>query len=142
MSYWFCLTSFLAIRPPAIRSVFIFALKFFIEYTERLSIYFNIHILMKRPISLYKNFSSILKIDFICRMLPTNMLNISFGRKLRKNISNSMGEQDSFGYSNTPNVLRREDGHHSAFASYRYRKRISRVKKVAPWFKLPMFSNI
>ncbi|XP_052738346.1 5'-3' exoribonuclease 1 [Bicyclus anynana] len=48
------------------------------------------------------------------RMLPTNMLNISFGRKLRGSVSCA----DTQPFTYRPTVLRREDGHHSAFASY------------------------
>ncbi|KAM3961555.1 LOW QUALITY PROTEIN: 5'-3' exoribonuclease pacman [Aphomia sociella] len=52
------------------------------------------------------------------RMQPTSLLNISYGRKLR--VANGVGSRDPFSYSQsqTPNLLRKEDGHHSAFASY------------------------
>ncbi|XP_047526859.1 5'-3' exoribonuclease 1 isoform X3 [Vanessa atalanta] len=46
------------------------------------------------------------------RMLPHNLLNISYGRKLREAVS----ETEPFNYG-PPTVLRR-DGHNSAFASY------------------------
>ncbi|XP_045764517.1 5'-3' exoribonuclease 1 isoform X1 [Maniola jurtina] len=49
------------------------------------------------------------------RMLPTNMLCISYGRKLRDSVS--CADTQPFTY-NRPIILRREDGHHSAFASY------------------------
>ncbi|XP_050557278.1 5'-3' exoribonuclease 1 isoform X1 [Spodoptera frugiperda] len=56
------------------------------------------------------------------RMTPNNMLNLSYGRKLR-NAAPPAVPQDSFipqrpQNQPTPNVLRREDGHHSAFANY------------------------
>ncbi|RVE42243.1 hypothetical protein evm_013102 [Chilo suppressalis] len=46
------------------------------------------------------------------RMLPTNMLNISYGRKLRNSISCAPET-----FTRAPTLLRR-DGNHSAFASY------------------------
>ncbi|KAL0891892.1 hypothetical protein ABMA27_015146 [Loxostege sticticalis] len=52
------------------------------------------------------------------RMLPTNMLNISYGRKLRNSVATAAARPSSFGLAQAPNLLRREDGHHSAFASY------------------------
>ncbi|CAH0700170.1 unnamed protein product [Spodoptera exigua] len=56
------------------------------------------------------------------RMTPNNMLNLSYGRKLR-NAAPPVIPQDSFlqqkqQKQQTPNILRREDGHHSAFANY------------------------
>ncbi|XP_072940485.1 5'-3' exoribonuclease 1 [Epargyreus clarus] len=50
------------------------------------------------------------------RMMPTNMLNISFGRKLRGNVSPV--DDEPFGLGTPRTALRREDGHHSAFANY------------------------
>ncbi|KAG6460817.1 hypothetical protein O3G_MSEX012236 [Manduca sexta] len=56
------------------------------------------------------------------RMQPTHMLNISFGRKLRQASSagypNHPSIKDSYVFNKTPTLLRRDDGHHSAFASY------------------------
>jgi hypothetical protein len=49
-------------------------------------------------------------------MLPTNMLNISFGRKLRDSVRR-LSQQEPAGW--VPTLLRRNDGHQSAFASYR-----------------------
>ncbi|CAH2229155.1 jg20768 [Pararge aegeria aegeria] len=56
------------------------------------------------------------------RMLPTNMLNISFGRKLRDSVS--CAETQPFTYTR-PTILRRDDGHNSAFASYSPPREIS-----------------
>lgn len=59
------------------------------------------------------------------RMLPTNMLSISFGRKLRTNVNATSSRQSLSAHANAPQaitpqptILRREDGHHSAFANY------------------------
>ncbi|CAK1604510.1 unnamed protein product [Parnassius mnemosyne] len=49
------------------------------------------------------------------RMLGTNMLNISYGRKLR---NMKINEQQEWLGVNTPPTLLRRDQHHSAFASY------------------------
>ncbi|XP_063890311.1 5'-3' exoribonuclease 1 isoform X1 [Helicoverpa armigera] len=53
------------------------------------------------------------------RLSPNNMLNLSYGRKLR-GLSNPAPPADSFlpQASPQPNLLRRDDGHHSAFANY------------------------
>uniref|UniRef100_A0A2A4JDB6 5'-3' exoribonuclease 1 n=1 Tax=Heliothis virescens TaxID=7102 RepID=A0A2A4JDB6_HELVI len=53
------------------------------------------------------------------RLSPNNMLNLSYGRKLR-GLVNTAPPQDSFlpQASPQPNLLRRDDGHHSAFANY------------------------
>ncbi|XP_061709907.1 5'-3' exoribonuclease 1 isoform X1 [Cydia pomonella] len=51
------------------------------------------------------------------RMLPTNMLNISYGRKLRTAVPVG-GAHEAHSTNKTPNLLRRDDGHNSAFASY------------------------
>ncbi|KAJ2946889.1 hypothetical protein O0L34_g16222 [Tuta absoluta] len=54
------------------------------------------------------------------RMLPVNMLNISFGRKLRASVRTVDNSQQIFGLvpASAPTVLRKDDGHYSAFASY------------------------
>ncbi|XP_063821107.1 5'-3' exoribonuclease 1 [Ostrinia nubilalis] len=52
------------------------------------------------------------------RMLPTNMLNISYGRKLRNSVVTAAPPSPSYHITQPPTLLRREDGHHSAFASY------------------------
>ncbi|XP_026751467.1 5'-3' exoribonuclease 1 isoform X2 [Galleria mellonella] len=51
------------------------------------------------------------------RMQSTALLNISYGRKLRVAKSANM-KRDEVSLNHTPNLLRKEDGHHSAFASY------------------------
>ncbi|XP_053603077.1 5'-3' exoribonuclease 1 isoform X2 [Plodia interpunctella] len=48
------------------------------------------------------------------RMLPSNMLNVSYGRKLRHLVR--LASDDVFLHA--PALLRRDDGHHSAFACY------------------------
>ncbi|CAH0626780.1 unnamed protein product [Chrysodeixis includens] len=50
------------------------------------------------------------------RMSPSSLLNLSYGRKLRGLVSTTP-PPDCF-LSQTPNLLRRDDGHHSAFANY------------------------
>ncbi|KAJ8732983.1 hypothetical protein PYW07_015582 [Mythimna separata] len=50
------------------------------------------------------------------RLSPSNMLNLSFGRKLRGAVS-AAPAADCF-LPQTHNLLRRGDGHHSAFANY------------------------
>ncbi|XP_060800903.1 5'-3' exoribonuclease 1 [Amyelois transitella] len=54
------------------------------------------------------------------RMLPTNMLNVSYGRKLRHLVQHATDDMFLPNVSNNkaPTLLRRDDGHHSAFASY------------------------
>ncbi|XP_073951725.1 5'-3' exoribonuclease pacman isoform X1 [Choristoneura fumiferana] len=52
------------------------------------------------------------------RMLPTNMLNISFGRKLRGTVTVAGAQETAQSVNKTPNLLRRNDGLNSAFASY------------------------
>lgn len=53
------------------------------------------------------------------RLTPSNMLNLSFGRKLRGTVSAAPPQDCFLPQTHTPNLLRREDGHHSAFANYR-----------------------
>ncbi|KAJ8731787.1 hypothetical protein PYW08_014517 [Mythimna loreyi] len=50
------------------------------------------------------------------RLSPSNMLNLSYGRKMR-GVVNTAPPQDCF-LPQAHNLLRREDGHHSAFANY------------------------
>ncbi|XP_049866314.1 5'-3' exoribonuclease 1 isoform X2 [Pectinophora gossypiella] len=52
------------------------------------------------------------------RMQPSTMVNISYGRKLRAAVAPAPDPTHVFGVASPPALLRRHDGHHSAFASY------------------------
>ncbi|CAK1552844.1 unnamed protein product [Leptosia nina] len=53
------------------------------------------------------------------RMLPANMLNISYGRKTRSVVKNDNNvDTGAWGFTQPPALLRRDNTHNSAFASY------------------------
>ncbi|XP_012550791.2 5'-3' exoribonuclease 1 [Bombyx mori] len=51
------------------------------------------------------------------RMRPNQLLNISYGRKIRQDVRTEQA-LEPFSYFRPVSLLRKDDGHHSAFASY------------------------